>query len=395
MKTFLGSAAAIALCPLMAHAIGLDRSAQNIDILFEDGNYAQLSFGRFFPDVSGTDLPQPLGPVTSPGGARSGNVADDFNNVALGLKYDFNDRLSMAVILDQPYGVDVHYDEGKSVRFGGTEVAVDSRAITALLRYKFDDNWSVHGGLRYQEIEADVRLRGLAYGLPFAGAPTTLNGYRGEFGSDGDLGYVIGAAYEMPEIALRVALTYNSKTTHDLRTSESVNGIDIATLTGGAFGDSVTEVEAPEAVNLDFQTGIAPDTLLFGSLRYAWYDDTKVSPDFFAQATDGDSLTSIENNWGGTIGIGRRLSEKLSGSVAFGYDARESNDLVSPLAPTNGSRSLALGLSYDVSEAINLAGGVRYIWINDARPETGDDVARARFEDNDATAVGFSIGYRF
>lgn len=394
MKRLLCTAAFIALCPAIAGAVGLDRSGQNIDVLFEDGNYVQLSFGRVYPSVDGEDLALTVAPgVTLPGGQDSGNATQDFSTVALSLKYQFTDKLSGALILDEPYGSDVDYPVDGSARLGGTSAIVDSRAATALLRYKINDSFSVHGGLRYAEIEADVRLQGQGYGA--------LSGYRGEFDADTDLGFLIGAAYERPAIALRVALTYSSKTTHDLETRESINGVGVDLITGGALSaTSITEVETPQSLNLDFQTGIAPKTLLFGQIRYAWYEDTIVSPVFFDSAVepmeDGSSLTDIEDNYGITLGVGRQLTDKFAASFSVMYDHNGEDDLVSPLAPTNGSRSVSLGGSYDITDALNLSTGVRYTWLNDARPETGTpDVARASFEDNNATSVGIQLGYRF
>ena len=395
MKRLLGTAAVIACTPVMLAALGLDRSGQPISLLFEEGNYVELNFGRVFPEASGEDLPiaLPDGTVLVPGGSESGNAAEDFNQFGAGIKYQFNDRLSVALIADEPYGSDVAYPSDGSLTLGGTRAVVDSAAVTALGRYAFSDAFSIHAGLRYQKIEADVTLAGAGYGA--------LSGYNAAFGSDGDLGHVIGAAFERPEIALRVALTYFSGTEHDLRTTETVGGIGVDVISDGLLpATSTTRVETPEAINLDFQTGIAEDTLLFGSVRYAWYEDTIVAPTFFDANVDPaipvSSLTEIGDGAVYNLGIGRRLTDRLSGSVALGYEPEDGDDLVSPLAPTNGSRSLALGLSYDATDALTLSGGARYVRLGDAQPETGTpDVARAEFSGSDVFGIGMRIGYRF
>ncbi|MBJ3763006.1 outer membrane protein transport protein [Maribius pontilimi] len=392
MKKLLGTVAIVALAPGLASALGLDRSGQPVSLLFEDGNVAELSFGRVFPSVDGQDNFA----VSAAGRPESGNVADNYSQVGFGVKYDVNPKVSVSVSFDQPYGSNVDYpvfdgSEG-SILLGGTSATVDSRAVQALGRYKINDNFSVHGGLRYQEIQADVTLAGAAYLQrdPATGAVigNGLNGYNARFDDDGDIGYLIGAAYERPEIALRVALTYFSGTTHRLPTIESINGFQVAP-------ESVTEVEAPESVNLDFQTGIAADTLLFGSIRYAWYEDTKVSPFVFGNS-DGSgtrSLTDIEDSYALNIGVGRRFNDKLSGSVSFGYEPK-GDDLVSPLAPTNGLKSIALGLSYNVTEQFKVSGGIRYARLGDATSAPGGNGV-ADFDDNDVVAIGMKIGYSF
>lgn len=393
MKTIVTGALVATLFPTVSMAVGLDRSGQSVDILFEEGGILEFSFGKIFPEADGEDIAitDPAGNVLVPGGSSSGNALEDYYQLGAGLKFDISDQLSMALILGQPYGLDLSYPADGSLTLGGTKATVNSNATTALLRYKFNENFSVHGGLRYQEIDAKVSLRGAAYGA--------LSGYDVDFGSDGDIGFVVGGAYERPDIALRVAVTYSQGTEHKVDTTETLNGVNVSVIDPRLSPTSTTTIDTPDAVNLDFQTGIMADTLLFGSVRYAWYEDTIVSPVFFDSALDpaveGSSLTDIDDAYAVNLGVGRRFNDTFSGSVALGYeDARD--DLVSPLAPTNGKYSLTLAGAYNINEKFVLSGGVSYTWLGDAKPETGTpDTARADFEDNDAVAVGFKVGYRF
>ena len=80
-----------------AHAGGVERSAQSVAILFEQGRYAELSFGHFDPSVSGTL------------GVSSGDMASSYNSWSMGYKMDVGDRMALAVILDQPIGANVDY----------------------------------------------------------------------------------------------------------------------------------------------------------------------------------------------------------------------------------------------------------------------------------------------
>jgi long-chain fatty acid transport protein len=362
MKNVMTAGAALLLTTSMAHAVGLDRSGQPVGVLFQDGNYVELSFGFVMPSVDGQD-------VVGFGGGDTGNVAENYGILGLGYKRDINDQVSFAVIIDEPYGADVAYPSGESVALGGTEATLDSVAVTGLVRYKFDENISVYGGLRAQSTAAEITLNGLAYG-PLAGYNVELDRHVG-------YGYTVGAAYEIPEIALRVALTYISEIEHEFGTTD----------TSGSTAD--TEVTTPQAVNLDFQTGIAADTLLFGSIRWAEYSVVIVEPENFL----GGSLTDIEDAFGYTIGVGRRFSDVFSGSVSVGYEPEGEDDLVSPLAPTNGNYSIGLGGQYKIDD-VTLSGGIRYIVAGDASAATAD-TARSEFSDNSAVAVGFKVGYNF
>ncbi len=371
MTNILTTTAALLLTASTASAVGLDRSGQSIGAIFEDGDYAELSFGYVMPEVSGND-------VAAFGGSASGNVANDYSQVGMAYKHQYSDAFSAAVIFDQPYGADISYPVGGSAALGGTVADLSSNAVSVIGRYELPSNISFHGGLRVQSIKADVTLGGLAY----AG----LNGYNVKLDDSTGAGYLIGAAYERPDIALRVALTYFSEIEHTFDVTESsplgTNG-------------STTKVTTPAAINLDFQTGVAANTLVFGSIRWAEYSTVILSPDDFAGLTGGSSLTDIDDGFAYTLGVGRKFSDVFSGQVSVGYD-ETGDDLVSPLAPTNGNYSLSVGGAYQLGNGVELSGGIRYVWLGDAMPETGTpDVARANFTDNHAVAIGLKVAYNF
>ena len=370
MKFGFSAGAALLLTTSMAGAVGLDRSNQDITAIFEAGNYAELSFGYITPDLTGSDVL----------GNSIDNVGSAFSQLSGSIKMDLNDQFSVGLIIDQPFGADVTYGGNQFVTMlGGTEAILNSTAFTAIGRYKFNENFSAHAGVRYQTLDANITLSGLAFGA--------LNGYNVDMTNGSGTGYVAGVAYERPEIALRVALTYNSAITNEFDTTESINGAPL--------GVSTTEVESPEAWNLDFQTGIAADTLVFGQIRHAIYSQTILTPTTFGVLNPGASITDIEDATSYSIGIGRKFSDQFSGSIAFGYEGEGSDDLVSPLSPTNGTKSISIGGQYTLNNIV-FSGGIRYSMLGDARPETGTpDVARATFTDGDALSVGLSVGYRF
>lgn len=370
MKNVLNVGAALLLTTTAATAGGLDRSGQGVGIIFEDGNAAQLSFGSVMPSVTGTATGLGLG------GASSGNMAADYTQFSFGLKYDINEQFSFGLIFDQPYGADVDYGEADGTYYTGPATAdVDSNAITALLRYKLDGGFSVHGGLRYQTVSASVSK------------PTIPGGYTLESEDSSANGYVVGVAYERPEIALRVALTYNSAITHDITATETCAVTACATAT--------TSVDTPESFNLDFQTGIAEDTLLFGSIRHAKWTQFDYAPPGHAGLGQG-SLQSYDNDTTAySLGIGRRFNETWSGAVTVGYEDG-TGGFAGDLAPTDGNTSLGLGATY-TGEGYKVTGGVRYIWLGDADTEHPliDGATGSEFRDNSAVAAGLSVTYSF
>lgn len=375
MKRIATSLGILALGTTAASAGGIDLSGQNIGVLFEKGRYAELSFGRISPDISGVD--------TSPTvGGKPGDVGNTLGMAGLAFKADVNDRLSYALIIDQPFGADIEYGAG-SLNLGGTTAEAKATAVTTLLRWKFNENFSVHGGLRAQRADAHVALNGFAYGL--------ISGYEVDLQPDWAGGYLIGAAYERPDIALRVALTYQSAIEHEFDTTES--GPIVSLITGAASFDSITKVKTPSSVNLDFQTGIMENTLLFGQIRWAKWSEFKVDSEILVAAT-GEGLIALDDTVTYTLGVGRKFSDTWAGAFSVAFEEKDDH-LVSPLAPTNGRIGATIAAIY-TRDNMKITTGINYTKLGDAKPETGTpDSERADFRDNDAVSVGVKIGFTF
>ena len=346
---------------------GIDRSDLNFGILYEDGNYVELGYSRVTPTVSGT-YSAAFGPFS---GSSTGDLAGDYSAFSLGYKHQFTDRLALTLILNTPYGADAHYTAGP---YTGLTAQWKSRQIAAVLKYDLTDNFSAHGGLKYLRSSAQI-------GIPNALFP---GGYTAVGDTDERVGYIVGAAYEKPEIALRVALTYESGITHSFRTTE----------TAPAFGPgnpiaSTTDVEMPQSLLLDFQTGVARNTLLFGTLRWSEWSVWEVRPIGFEAASAGNNIADFDDDvftW--TLGVGRKLNETLSVFARVGYE-KKNRGISSRFAPTDGYTSAGIGGSW-TKDNLKIAGGIEYISVGDATDSSG-----VVFKANDAVGVGLSVGMQF
>ncbi|MDO5641350.1 MAG: outer membrane protein transport protein [Paracoccus sp. (in: a-proteobacteria)] len=380
-KTTIGTtAAALLLGAAPVFAGGIERAPQSLGILYEQGNYAELSFGGVSPKVTGRDIM----------GFATGDVASGYGFVGLAYKHQFSDALSAAIIFEQPFGADVAYpvaEDGGSPVLGGTKVTINSTTYTALLRYKMENNVSFHGGLRGSYADGSVSLRGPGYG----GELTTGTGVSGyDLDIDGTLGFgwVAGIAYERPDIAARISLTYNSPITHDFKMHESYRGL-------ATISDAKHEVKTPRSWVLEGQTGVAANTLVFGSIRWVKWSEFVVDNAVFP-LPNGAPLVELADTTTYTIGVGRKFNDNWSGSVSFLYEPSE-GDTVSPLAPTNGRKGVTLAAVY-TQDRMKVTTGINYSKLGDTPLGVGPSGEKrevARMDGGHAWGLGLRIGYSF
>jgi len=375
MKYFAVASAALLATTGIVQAGGIDRSVSTTRMLFEEGTYAELGFTFADPDVTGVLAAAPA--------ITSGDMAPSFSFATLGYRQDISETLSFALTLDEPYGADVAYPGGGLYPFRGSTAQIRSQQLTAALRYQATENISVYAGLRALRAQAE------AYVSVLAPAPAASQfAYQLDAESDWGLGYMVGAAYEIPEIALRVGLTYFSEIGLDFTGVENPAAPGTApgaiAMTPTAFG-----VTMPDSILLEAQSGIAEDTLLFGSLRWTDWSEFDATPLRYPAG----SLIDYDNDvWTWQLGIGRRLTDDLAVSAVVGYEA-EQGGFSANLGPTDGVISLGLGAEYTINN-ITIAGGVQYAWIGNAVTE-GSAGALGLFEDNHALSAGIRIGIQF
>lgn len=180
--------------------------------------------------------------------------------------------------------------------------------------------------------------------------------------------------------ALRVALTYESAVKHEFDTTEQFNGSPAM--------ETVTEIELPQSLTLDFQSGIAADTLLFGSVRWAEWSVWEVRPPEY-DAQVGDRVTGIDDDvFTYRIGIGRSINDQVAIFGRVTYE-EATGGVANRLSPTDGSTSFGFGGSYTM-DAYEISGGIEYALLGDGTDSTG-----TAFEDNTAIGFGVNIGFSF
>ena len=429
LKT-LTTAMILATVPMTgAFAAALDRSGQSISAFLQPGNYFEAGISVLDPNVSGKVrngyTPHAALPASSAGlqNTSVGEMAGDYYFPSAALKLQVTDNFSFGLIYDQPFGAEAEYSTGTQKTTAlpgplaplgnqglfhngteGTSVEVKSQSISMLFGYQPTENFNFYAGPVYQTIEGDVQLRGLAYG-----GSATFGGYNTSIKETGDIGWLAGAAFQIPDIALKASVTYRSEIEHSVNVKESFNSAGL--LAGLNAAPSLnTDITTPQSVNLDFQTGIMANTVAFANVRWVDWSSFSIQPYKFGlasksaaiQAQTGksefDLVAYTDDQISATVGVGRKLNDQWAGNVSVGWDSGAGNP-VTTLGPTEGYWNVGLGAQFSPTPQTFIAGGVKYFWLGDAKAQSGAqfDTANyvADFESNYAIAYGLKMGYKF
>jgi long-subunit fatty acid transport protein len=370
----------------MAQAGGFDVSGQDTSIILKEGNLLEITSVSVNPSVTGTYS------SASSGGAIS-DVAPDYSFVNLAFRTDISDQMSLAIVQDQPFGANVNWTDGithnpllgeTGLSYNGVKAKITSSATTALVSYSLADNITVYGGVKNQSVGASASN-------PVVGNYTITSN------TDSSMGYVVGAAIEKPEIAMRVAFTYHSKVGHDLAIVEAN--------AAGVEPSATLSFDTPEAFNLDFQTGVAENTLLFGTIRHVKWTQFALTPSLYKSKTGGALKDFDHNPTTYSIGLGRKLNDQWSAAVTYGTESATGDD-GSALGPTDGFNKMGVGVTYS-GEKVSLTLGVQKANLGDttiplkyteapsiATP-AGRSISKTEMSGNTTLVTALKVGYKF
>jgi long-chain fatty acid transport protein len=356
---------------------GLDRSGYNIDLLFDQSRFSAQSAviyvmpQRELKNVRDTD------PSIRPGGGNLNNrshSADDTENYAVpyvGFKAGYED-VDCLFDYSEPFGAHTNPGINWAGANNNIETKIKTHNYATTCSYKFDvgpGQLRLIGGAFYQEVEGFKER--LVSTVPIAfGTGTGVGRLDLE---DNAWGWRTGIAYEIPEYAMRASLVYNSRVKYD-----SLSGtVDltqvrapVAPLNAAPYG-AVTnvfgEAEAPDSLELKLQSGIAPDWLAFGSVKWTnWsvLQSISLCPTYTkgraCTATSGTQLTSLDllyqDGWTITGGIGHKFNEQWTGAVSLTWDRGTSHGYGSQ----TDSWTVGVGAAYNPTDNIEwrLAGAL-------------------------------------
>ena len=359
----------------IAQGAALERAVpQVVRLLYEQGTYGEFGLSFVDPHQSGDGavLPTPAGPLALPG--DTGDLFQSHTSYFAAVKGDIGERLSYVVGFDQPHGVGDPLQPGH-LRLGRPVLCRHPGQAAHL---------PVHRRPRLRRHRPGQALRRAARRARSTPRPPCRSSRdtRVDVDDNWGYGYLIGASYARPEIALRVGLTYSSAINHDVDATEdaavipSPDELDLQRR-HAAVGDArLPDRRRPEDAGV--RLGPLGQLGRFRDRAAALRADIAGIP-----------LVDYQDDWWTyTLGVGRQLTPELAGSFFVAWEPPVGGTMTT-LGPYDGRTTGTAALSYDYGK-FNFTGALTYGVLGDTTNRFQTD-----FNDGWVWGAAFRVGYTF
>lgn len=345
ISTILGGAILLTSVASAAQAGGLERGGYNYDLLFSEERFASeagviyVMPDRKIKNARDTDPSDGLGSNGIGGGKTSVSETENYTIPRVGMKVGITQDFDCLAQYSQPWGVHTKPGADWVGANQNIETKIKSNDYGLTCSYKFDVGKGflrALGGVSYQEVE------GFKERLVNPGAKRLGLSGNGTLDLEGDgVGWRIGAAYEIPEIAFRASLIYNAEVDlGDVTGTLDLTGLPpVGSPLAGRITDVYGTATMPQSVEFKLQTGIAPGWLAYGSVKWVDWSVLDVvtfcptstkgivgcGPNSPARATSIDLM--FRDGWTVTGGIGHKFNDQWSGQIQVSWDRGTSTGL--------------------------------------------------------------------
>ena len=392
MRVYLLSTTGLLLSASIALAGGFELQTLDTSIMYSEGNQASISTAKIDASIKGVN--------PAIGAASSRDVVKDQTVTNIATKFNVGENLSFGLSTYRSGSIQLDGGNGLNGNIAPTaDVNLDSTAMMAI--YNLNGNFSFLGGVTQNNIgDGNVTTLGGSYAVS----------------STSKMGYLIGVAYSMPEIALRAELTYQPQTKFATTTAFAPSAAvvcaqmapldcsdlanagtyaltnDAITAAGAA---SVTNLSLPDTIAFNFQTGIAKDTLLTASYRKSSWGKSQINI-----AAPVAITTNFDDAVSYSLGIGRKFTDSLSGSITYSKEESTGSTSTSLFSVSDGSEAISIGLQYK-QDNMAISGGISQRKVGDMTVDPGfvapNPLAGStmNYSGNTVTAMGLKVSFSF
>ncbi len=376
-RIFTATLLATAAMTASATAGGFGRGNADTDILYDDAGFNLRS---------GATIVVPRRGYSTINGVAATDA--DYTNTyvipSAAVKLNLAESLRCAGTYVEVYGGST--DFGPQARaadsviipgFGATSNATNSVDLSV-------NEFGLTCGAKFEVGSGRAWLLGGIFGEQFNYTEATTFGTL-SFDGDYKVGYRLGAAYEIPSIALRAELMYRSEVNHN--PDGSFTGFVPSPAGGfalppGAYS-AVGEGTTPQSLELKLQSGIAENTLAFVNVKWTDWSVIDTLDYIIAGVVPNRNEYFWRDGWTVTGGVGRKFSDEIAGSLSLTWDRGVSTGF--DILTDTWTVSSGVAMTTKVGE-LRMGGAVSYLTAG------SQEVGKADFN---ATASGdwaFAVG---
>lgn len=354
-----------------ATAGGWEASRLDTSFMYQKGNYGEVSYAPITYDVTGSAF----------NGATHVNrkTAKNQTRAAVSFKTSYED---FDVGLTRFNSATIQMSGGAATfGTGGTWVpdADMPQTTTSLIgKYGVSDNLGILLGVNRNTLAKSF--------------VTTIVG-RYDIDAASSTGTVMGVVYSKPEIALRVELLSQPKSTLTSNTKLTISTVGAATPYNGANVASFnSKASLPDRLTLNFQSGIAEDTLLYGSIHQAKWATAQITvPTGLATTSVSSSFTDTTDY---SLGVARKMSDSLVVTGSLNHASGSGKTGTSLFTMSNGHIGASLGARYTFDK-FTVSGGYSFTRIGGVKITPAGQSNYANYSGNSVSAFALKIGVSF
>lgn len=386
LKTLLGAGCFSLGLIGSVHAGGLERGGYDIDLLFDPAPVTAEFTGTYVMpqrDLKNVVDTNPAdGPLNLLGFSNSARDTESYWVPSVGIKAGLG-PVDCLIDYGQPIGAYSNPGANWAGANGNIVTKVKSEAVGGTCSYKMDlgkGQIRFIGGVFHEDVSGYKEQL-------VAPLPAFLGTGIGRLDLKGDgYGWRAGVAYEIPDIALRASLVYNSAVKLDnlsgtLDLTQVPGFLDPTNPILGRITDVSGSSEVPEALELKLQSGIAPGWLAFGSIKWVNWSVLQSIP-FCPTGAPGACTTTgptratsldllYRDGWTVSGGIGHKFNDQWSGAAALTWDRGTSTGL----SAQTDTWTVSGGVAYTPTQNIEvrLGGALGVLTSGSIHPVVGGD----------------------
>ncbi|CAN7573928.1 OmpP1/FadL family transporter [Mesorhizobium caraganae] len=368
------------------HAGGLERGGYDIDLLFDPAPVTAEFTGTYVMpqrDLKNVVDTNPAdGPLNLLGFSNSARDTESYWVPSVGIKAGLG-PVDCLIDYGQPIGAYSNPGANWAGANGNIVTKVKSEAVGGTCSYKMDlgkGQIRFIGGVFHEDVSGYKEQL-------VAPLPAFLGTGIGRLDLKGDgYGWRAGVAYEIPDIALRASLVYNSA----VKLNNLDGTLDLSQVPGfldptnpilGRITNVSGSSEVPEFLELKLQSGIAPGWLAFGSIKWVNWSVLQSIP-FCPTGAPGACTTTgptratsldllYRDGWTVSGGIGHKFNDQWSGAAALTWDRGTSTGL----SAQTDTWTVSGGVAYTPTQNIEvrLGGALGVLTSGSIHPVVGDD----------------------